>query len=358
VRRAILAMVALTVVLAAAPTADARASRPPRLNVMTQNLYLGSGLIAAAVAPDRPTFEQRAATIWQNAQATDFPSRAKRLARLIKRANPDLVGLQEVTRWFRSPNGVKDGSATRSNILVYDFLKSLLRELGKAGAKYKVAASDGLPTNIEAPTALGYDIRFQLGDVILAKRERGLSIRRKSFRQYKAQFAINTQGGPFATKRAWVAVDATFKGKRFRFVNTHLESEVPPTRLQQAIELVSKTGPLRVKGQKILVGDFNSDPKGRVDAADSYKAIARAGFRDAWLKAGKGQGLSADAPNNELLRSPIPLRYKERIDDSFAKPALPVLKAQLVGLKPADRTPSGLWPSDHAGLAVTYRLGR
>jgi endonuclease/exonuclease/phosphatase family metal-dependent hydrolase len=153
-----------------------------------------------------------------------------------------------------------------------------------------------------------------------------------------------------------VAVDTTFKGKRFRFVDTHLESEVPPTRLQQAVELASKSGPLGVKGQKILVGDFNSDPKGRIDAADAYKAIIRTGFQDAWTKAGKGLGLSAGALNNELLRSPIPLRYRERIDDSFAKPHLRVLKATQLGLKPADRTPSGLWPSDHAGLAVTYRL--
>lgn len=353
-------LVALAATLATVPVAEAKAKGPPNLTVMTQNLYLGSGLIAAAVAPDRPTFEQRAATIWQNVQATDFPARAKRLARLIKQANPDLIGLQEVTRWYRSPNGVKDGNATRSNILVYDFLKSLLRELGRAGARYKVAASDGLPTEVEAPTALGYDIRFKLGNVILAKRERGLRIRRKSFRTYKAQFSINTPGGPFASKRAWVALDTTFKGKRFRFVDTHLESEVPPTRLQEAVELASKSGPLRVKGQKILVGDLNSDPKGRRpnDGPESYKAVTTTGFQDAWPKAGKGLGLTSDALNNELLRAPIPLTYRERIDYAFAKPHLRVLKARLLGLKPGDRTPSGLWPSDHAGLAVTYRLGR
>jgi endonuclease/exonuclease/phosphatase family metal-dependent hydrolase len=359
VRRTFLVLAVLAAVLVAAPAAEAKAkAKPPRLTVMSQNIYLGSGLIAAAVAPDRPTFEQRAATIWQNVQATDFPARAKRLARLIKGADADLLGLQEVTRWYRSPDGVKDGNATQSNILVYDFLKILQRELAKVGARYKVVATDGLPTDIEAPTALGYDIRFRLGNVILAKRERGLKIRRKSFRQYKAQFSINTPGGPFAAKRAWVAVDTTFKGKRFRFVDTHLESEVPPTRLLQAKELASKSGPLRVKGQKILVGDLNSDPKGRIDAADSYKAIVRTGFQDAWTKAGKGQGLSANAPNNELLRSPAPLKYTERIDYALAKPKLRVLKARQLGLKTADRTPSGLWPSDHSGLAVTYRLAR
>lgn len=356
-KRIFFAAAVLAATLTAAPAAEAKPA--PKLRVMTQNLYLGSGLLSAATAPDRPTFEQRAATIWQNVQATDFPARAKRLARFIKRANPDLVGLQEVTRWYRSPDGVKDGYATRSNVLVYDFLKSLLRELGRAGARYRVAASGGLATDIEAPTALGYDIRFKLGNVILAKRERGLRIRRTRFKVYKAQFTINTPGGPFAAKRAWVAVDATLHGKRLRFVDTHLESEVPPTRLQEAVELASKSGPLRVKGQRVLVGDLNSDPKGRSDdAPDSYRAVTKTGFKDAWAAKGRGLGLTADAQGNELLRAPAPLHYIERIDYSLAKPALPVLRAELLGLNTSDRTPSGLWPSDHAGLSVTYRLGR
>ncbi len=33
-----------------------------------------------------------------------------------------------------------------------------------------------------------------------------------------------------------------------------------------------------------------------------------------------------------------------------------VMNAQVVGANPADRTPSGLWPSDHAGVVVELRL--
>jgi hypothetical protein len=29
---------------------------------------------------------------------------------------------------------------------------------------------------------------------------------------------------------------------------------------------------------------------------------------------------------------------------------------KLVGEKPSDRTPSGLWPSDHAGVVASLRL--
>lgn len=357
-----LRLAALAAVLAwaaALPSSAAAAGPAPKLTVMTQNLYLGSGLISAALAPDRPTFLQRTAAIWRNVRANDFPARAKRLARLIKGVHPDLIGLQEVTTWYRSPQGVNDGYATRSKIKVYDYLRSLLRELRRVGMRYRVAVSDGLATDIEAPTALGFDIRFRLGNVILVRRERGLRVRSNRFRVYSHQFTINTQGGPFATRRAWEAVDLIFRGRRLRFANTHLESEVPATRLQQAIEVAGPRGPLHVKGRRLLVGDFNSDPKGRSnDAPDSYRAVRRTGVRDAWAAVGHGLGLSADAPNNELLRSPIPLRYRERIDYAFSKTGLRPLKARLLGLKPRDRTPGGLWPSDHAGLAVTYRLER
>jgi endonuclease/exonuclease/phosphatase family metal-dependent hydrolase len=354
-RIAAVLVVAGAVMLAAAPAADAR--RAPKPTVMTQNLYLGSGLIAAAVAPNKAEFESKAATVWQNVQATDFPSRAKALARLIHRADPDLVGLQEVTTWYRSPNGVKDGYATRSKIVVYDFLKSLLRELNKRGPKYRAVASDGLPTDIEASTSLGYDIRFRLGNVILAKRERGLSIRRKLFRIYADQFSFNTQGGPFGAKRAWVAVDAVFHGRPFRFVDTHLESEGAPARAKQALELVSRAGPLRVKGQKVLVGDLNSDTKGRSnDSPEAYTNVVRAGFQDAWKSGGHGQGLTS-GDGDELLNTPRPT-FDERIDYVLLKPARRILRATVLGAKRSDRTASGLWPSDHAGLAVTFRLGR
>jgi endonuclease/exonuclease/phosphatase family metal-dependent hydrolase len=354
-RRAVAVAVLGAIAIAAPPTADARPA--PRPTVMTQNLYLGSGLVATALAPNRAEFESRAAKVWQNVQATDFPARAKALARLIHRADPDLVGLQEVTRWYRSPNGVKDGYTTRSTIVVYDFLKSLLRELNRRGPKYRAVVSDGLPTDIEASTSLGYDIRFRLGNVILAKRERGLRFRRWLSRIYVDQFSINSQGGPFGAKRAWVAVDAVFRGRRFRFVDTHLESEVPPTRAKQALELVSRAGPLRVRGQKVLVGDLNSDEQGRSnDSPEAYASVLRAGFQDAWKSGGRGQGLTS-GDGNELLRAPLPT-FDERIDYVLLRPARRILRATVLGTRRRDRTSSGLWPSDHAGLAVTFSLRR
>jgi hypothetical protein len=40
-------------------------------------------------------------------------------------------------------------------------------------------------------------------------------------------------------------------------------------------------------------------------------------------------------------------KLTERVDHIFASPALPVV---------SETTPSGLWPTDHAGLAATLGL--
>jgi endonuclease/exonuclease/phosphatase family metal-dependent hydrolase len=355
-KKTLLAVAAVALVACAtAPAAEAKPA--PKLTVMTQNLYLGSGLIPLAVAPDRAEFERRATTVWQNVQATDFPSRARALARLIDRSKPDLIGLQEVSKWYRGPNGVKDGYTTHANILVYDFLASLLRELSRRGDSYRRVASDHLPIDLEASTSLGYDVRLRLGNAILARRERGLAIRRREFRTYLDELRINTPGGTFAAHRSWVAADVRFHGSAFRFVDTHLESEGPPTRAKQAAELVSPVGPLRDRGQKILVGDLNSDILGRSDdSPEAYRNVTRAGFQDAWPPALRTRGLTS-GDGNELLKAPFPT-FNERIDYVLLKPHRKILKATVVGGHRSDRTSSGLWPSDHAGVVASFRVPR
>jgi hypothetical protein len=48
-----------------------------------------------------------------------------------------------------------------------------------------------------------------------------------------------------------------------------------------------------------------------------------------------------------------------RIDDIFFQPkALDAIPADVIGDRERDRTPSGLWPSDHAGTVATLRFKR
>jgi endonuclease/exonuclease/phosphatase family metal-dependent hydrolase len=55
---------------------------------------------------------------------------------------------------------------------------------------------------------------------------------------------------------------------------------------------------------------------------------------------------------NSATRPPL----DKRIDYVFARGLRPQSLA-VVGLGPPDKTPSGMWPSDHAGLAATLKLG-
>lgn len=46
----------------------------------------------------------------------------------------------------------------------------------------------------------------------------------------------------------------------------------------------------------------------------------------------------------------------ERVDLVLTRGPFHVEKASLVGNEASDRLPSGLWPSDHAGVVVTLEL--
>ena len=69
------------------------------LTVMTQNLYLGSSLTPALTATDAASFVAAVAQIYATVLYTNFPARAEAIADEIEAKDPDLIGLQEVTKW-------------------------------------------------------------------------------------------------------------------------------------------------------------------------------------------------------------------------------------------------------------------
>ena len=101
----------LTFVLVAVPVTGATAAKEPsmkdkrQLTVMTQNLYLGSSLTPAITATTPAQFVAAVALIYGTAVATNFPKRAETIADTIDAERPDLIGLQEVTRWVTQPTG-------------------------------------------------------------------------------------------------------------------------------------------------------------------------------------------------------------------------------------------------------------
>ncbi|HZI91225.1 MAG TPA: endonuclease/exonuclease/phosphatase family protein [Thermoleophilaceae bacterium] len=351
---------ALLAALMVVPAAVAKKPRAktPALKVMTRNIYLGGNIFLPIGARDRAEFEQKTTELWQQIQSTNFPARAKLLAAEIKKTGPDLVGLQEVALWRRSPNGVKDDSATPSTIVVYDFLKILRRELKARGLRYSVPVVQQ-EADIEAATQQ-YDVRLTMRDAILVKRKKnGVRVRRKRSKQFKAEIAVPTQGGTFTSNRGWTYVDASFAGRKFRFLNTHLEAFAEAPRVAQAKELVAKGGPARSKTPVILVGDLNSDAQNLTGASPvAYRTLRRFGFRDTWNQIQiKSRGFSC-CLRDPLLKDPPPFPGDHRIDHTLVKPRIKGTRAVIVGRDASQRTRGGLWPSDHAGVVTTLRLAR
>lgn len=347
---------ALTLTLALVPTAVAdaakRGPKPASVEVMTRNIYLGGNIFGPLAGTTREEFERLAGVLWAEVQHTNFPARARLLAREVKQTNPDLIGLQEVALWRRGPAGVKDGATTPATQVVYDFLATLNRELKRAGLKYGVAVKR-TEADIEAPIDAGHDVRLTMRDVILVKKRRDLKITKRLSANYETDIGVPTAGGTITSRRGWTAVDARLKGSRFRFVNTHLESALDATRVAQARELIGPAGPLVVRRPIVLVGDFNSDPNGTESPSSAFDVIKGFGFVDAWPRR-FGPGFSCCTDNSDLSDTTANA-FDHRIDLILSKPRLKALRGEVVGNETRDRS-GGLWPSDHAGVVLTLRL--
>jgi endonuclease/exonuclease/phosphatase family metal-dependent hydrolase len=342
---------ALLVALSACAVLPAAASAKKQdLKVMTRNVYLGADLIPLAAAPDQAAFETAAAQRFQTVQSNDFPARAKSLAAEIKKAKPDIIGVQEATIWRRGADGVKDGPATPATQVIYDSSKELQKALRSAGTPYREVAGRNW-FDFEAPTALNYDVRVTQRDVILVRKGSKAKVR-KTFRGgFRDHFDPPTPVGTAQQLRGWVGVDGTLAKKKFRFVTTHLEAYSADIADKQMKQLLSSSGPLgSKKRQSILVGDFNSAPgsnpneRGASRDASAYYSAIEKGFHNGLPK-------RATCCFAEDLHSTAD-KLETWIDHVLVRPKVKVLKSGIVGTKQV----GGLYPSDHAGITATLRL--
>jgi len=116
-----------------------------------------------------------------------------------------------------------------------------------------------------------------------------------------------------------------------------------------AVELLNVEGPADTDLPTIVMGDFNLDVDGPFSADD---VLVDAGFTDAWTATHPGEPGYTCCQAEFLLNDPSTL--SARWDVVLSRNGLLAVDAEIVGEEPADRTPSGLWPSDHAGLVVTF----
>jgi endonuclease/exonuclease/phosphatase family metal-dependent hydrolase len=154
--------------------------------------------------------------------------------------------------------------------------------------------------------------------------------------------------------RGWALVDASINatGQRFRFINTHLEVLDSSVQERQARELLG--GPVsRTKLPVILAGDFNSDANAR---QPTYRLLESAGFSDVWRQLRPTDPGPTASQDDDLRNRDSKLRF--RIDYVLYRgKRLAPWAADRVNEEQRDKTPSGLWPSDHAGVIGAIRYG-
>ncbi|RKU18264.1 endonuclease [Candidatus Poribacteria bacterium] len=316
------------------------------LTVMTYNLYLGSSADPLLAVENLLQVPQEVANMYNNMIASDFPGRAVAIAKSIKMYQPHLIGLQEISLIRRqSPGDRIAGGTVPAEEVVIDFLKVLMDALQAEGLNYQVAVQvENFDVEMPMLTDTGIvDVRLTDYDVILSRSD--VAISRPMSANYENALTIEMLG--LEVKRGYVAVDATVSGTTYHVVNTHLEAEAigEESRVAQMQELVDslsgETLPI------ILLGDFNTPAP---DGA-AYQLLLSAGYVDLWQMDSKGTGNTCcQVPE---LQNAVSELYM-RIDQIFVRNLeLPTqILTHTIGDTPSERLPSGLWPSNHAGVVA------
>jgi len=368
------------------------------VKVMTQNQYIGADLTPVLLAQTPAEFIAAVTAALAQAAANDFPRRAKRLATEVAFTKPDLVGLQEVYDF--KLNGMNIGPP------FVDHLTETLDALAAKGQSYVVAA-----TVVNSDLTIPFDVdgdqvpelvRVVDRDVILARKGITFTKLAGDFTtgglcgvpvpnpvpvppfpailqsqpsadgcNYSIVAQTNSPVGPIVSERGFVGVDATVRGKKYRFVNTHLEvRDLDPTNPSsaifqslQSVELVATLQALTPPDRTlILLGDFNSSPEHAAigPIIPPYQIISGSGFADVWDKnplrflnpGGFTCCQSADLSNTMSL-------LNERIDIIFVRGASSFLPLALVTgqvpIFPLTDPPN--WASDHSGVFGSLTFG-
>lgn len=223
----ILALLGLLIPPAAPSPASVTAPKKT-LRVMTFNIHVGVGI--------------------------DKKLDLQRIADVIIRERPDLVGLQEVDRGVRRTEGIDE-----------------IAELAKT-------------TRMDY--AFGHNLDYQEGQYGVAILSKFL-IQKIDHRKYENRRE--------AERRGMLQVEVDIGGRRINFAATHLDYQRDDGRLFETEQLLRFLAD--VKNPLIVVGDFNDEPAG-----SAYKLMLTK-FEDAWTGSrAKGDGFSypADKPSKRI----------------------------------------------------------
>lgn len=321
----------------------------PRVKVMTRNMDAGTDFGFVFGATTLESLVQGTQATFAEVEASRIPERAARLADEIAANLPELVALQEVTQyWTRT----RDGSPT----LRYDQLTSLLDALNARSVGYTPVVVNQLMA-AEAPLAADLFFGILDRDVILVRT--GIVTAEVQAQRFSgsATLVLPTPGGDVPLWQGWASVDVTIAGKTIRFVDTHLQSAykgVPQTlqvQIAQAGELVQALNSTSLP--VVLCGDFNANADPGKEHYPTAVMIPAAGFTDAWRATNQDKGNTWPLHHEDPY---LPLSGPdERIDLIFSR-GVRAVGAERTGFRLSDRTASGLWPSDHAGVIAVIEL--
>lgn len=391
----------IILVIAAMLLSVAHAADKGKIKVMTQNQYLGADLtplvLASGAEDPAAAFNSALIGVLTTIGASNYPERVLSLAQTIIDKSPDLVGLQEIWAFGCTPTSptITDPCGLFGPAFS-DHLQATLDTLDLLGGDYYLAAQSQNLTVVDVgfpvpgvPLFLDDDANPDIfvtvidRDVILAREKVPTTPVTYSCRnsldgcnfslENVAQTSIG--GIPLNIERGFVAVDAVVKGDSYRFVNTHLEVRFPdPTnplssffQSAQASELLGilTTQAEPADSRLIVVGDINSDPNDDTgpfltpyrqfalglayDGMTNYPA-----FYDVWTLQRKPT-LGLTCCEEEDLLNPLSV-HDRRVDVIFSLDRPGKVQARALNTDPADKTPSGLWPSDHATVAATLKF--
>jgi endonuclease/exonuclease/phosphatase family metal-dependent hydrolase len=334
------------------PAAQAASSSQLQIKAMTYNLFQGSELTDAISATTPAQLLAAVAKDYGEVQATNFPERAQAIAAQAQSAAPDLIGVQEAALWQTGTPSAFYPPPPPTTVS-YDFVKILVDALNVHGLHYAAVAVTNNFT-VEGPGLFpaGF-INVQLTDrvAILARTDVPLTISHVQTANFTHNTVLNTFQGPVTLTGGWASVDATLGNHTVRFVTTHLDAFGGTVGTAQAAELVQ--GPFSTDLPVMLTCDCNAEP-----TSATYAVLKGAGLKDSWLWAEPGQPGFTCCQSPTLLNATSTLA--SRIDYIFSRGGgLKAAGDQIVGADPGSRsTPSGFWPSDHAGLIAGLVQGK
>ena len=229
----------------------------------------------------------------------------------------------------------------------------LLNALAARGLHYGVVSSVN-NFDVQGPAFVSgvfEDVRLTDRNVVLARtkaEDPGLQIYNARSSNYATNLTIQTVGGPVTVLEGWASVDVRMRGLPVRFITTHLDAFVPQIRLAQATELLASATSTDLP--IVLAGDLNT-----TTTTSTYAALTGAGFFDLWAQLHPSEAGFTCCEVLPAINNATPT-LSERVDMMLFRGLLAPESISIVGASAASRTASGLWPSDHAGLAGRFQL--